>query len=319
MPNEIVEPKVLVLPEEVENPEGGSHYEKYKKDGVYEYPILTNGKKDKTHVTIKYHSGTLYEGGLKHGKCHGDGKYVWKDGGYYVGKFQNGKLNGVGEFKAANGDAYTGNFQDNRYEGDGKYVWADGSCFEGSFMNGQLQSGRYTDTNGNIYFCSYTYDRKGERKNGSVKLLQAAKVEKDDNKSSDTSTQEKHEEKKERMSQKERLEKNGLLNRDATLMTAIRKSVRGAEFKNLYSGSSGKDANCEKRLMSILDFFTNSNSEQMQRIYQSSKLYDSTKGATYVEKLAASTIQSSQEYSKTLRTKGKERQNGADALKGAAR
>lgn len=313
MSQEIEEPKALVLPDEVENPEGGSHYEKYKKDGVYEYSILPNGKKDKTRITIKYNTGAVYEGSLRRGKCHGDGRYAWKDGGYYIGKFQKGKLSGAGEYHSTNGDTYTGNFKNNKYEGNGKYTWADGSNFEGSFKNGQLLSGRYTDASGNVYFCSYTYKRNGERAHGSVKLLQVT------SKSTAPQAKIQQEEHKEKITQKERLEKNGLLNRDATLMTAIRKSVRGGEFKSLYSGAAGKNEENDKRLMSILNFFTNSNAEQMQRIYQSSKLFDEGKGVGYVEKLTQNVIQGSLDFTKQLRERGKERQNSASAAKGAAR
>lgn len=75
MSEKIVEPNVLEEPQEVINPEGGAFYEKYKKDGVYEYALLPNGQKDKSQVKITYHEGAIYEGGLKRGKYFGA---TWK-------------------------------------------------------------------------------------------------------------------------------------------------------------------------------------------------------------------------------------------------
>lgn len=187
-------------------------------------------------------------------------------------------------------------------------MWSDGSKFAGTFKDGQILEGRYTDANGNVYLCHYTYKLNGRRKRGEVKLIELA---------NDGKTEEKKP--SESASKKERLEKSGLLNRDLTMMTAIRKSVRGAEFKELYSGKAGKDEKSEKRLMAILNFFTNSNAEQMHRIFRSSKLYAEEKGQNYISELASGAIKNGQEFAKAIKTQMKNRQKGISAEKGATR
>ncbi len=308
MQEKVMQPGSLQVPQEVENPIGGALYERYKKDGIYEYAKLPNGQKDKGRVKITYHRGTVYEGGLNRGRYAGSGTYAWSDGSYYKGIFKNGKLNGNGTYTAANGDRYEGLFRKNRYEGRGTYMWSDGSKFAGTFKDGQILEGRYTDANGNVYLCHYTYKLNGRRKRGEVKLIELA---------NDGKTEEKKP--SESASKKERLEKSGLLNRDLTMMTAIRKSVRGAEFKELYSGKAGKDEKSEKRLMAILNFFTNSNAEQMHRIFRSSKLYAEEKGQNYISELASGAIKNGQEFAKAIKTQMKNRQKGISAEKGATR
>lgn len=308
MQEKVMQPGSLQEPQEVENPIGGALYERYKKDGIYEYAKLPNGQKDKSRVKITYHRGTVYEGGINRGRYAGSGTYAWSDGSYYKGIFKNGKLNGNGTYTAANGDQYEGLFRKNRYEGRGTYIWSDGSKFAGTFKGGQILEGRYTDANGNVYLCHYTYKLNGRRKRGEVKLIKSANEGKtEEKKPSETA------------SKKERLEKAGLLNRDLTMMTAIRKSVRGAEFKELYSGKAGKDEKSEKRLMAILNFFTNSNAEQMQRIFRSSKLYAEDKGQNYISELASGAIKNGQEFAKAIKTQMKNRQKGINAEKGATR
>ena len=120
MQEKVMQPGSLQEPQEVENPIGGALYERYKKDGVYEYAKLPNGQKDKSRVKITYHRGTVYEGGINRGRYAGSGTYAWSDGSYYKGIFKNGKLNGNGTYTAANGDRYEGLFRKNRYEGRGK-------------------------------------------------------------------------------------------------------------------------------------------------------------------------------------------------------
>lgn len=121
MQEKVMQPGSLQEPQEVENPIGGALYERYKKDGVYEYAKLPNGQKDKSRVKITYHRGTVYEGGINRGRYAGSGTYAWADGSYYKGIFKNGKLNGNGTYTASNGDQYEGLFRKNRYEGRGTY------------------------------------------------------------------------------------------------------------------------------------------------------------------------------------------------------
>ena len=89
MQEKVMQPGSLQEPQEVENPIGGALYERYKKDGVYEYAKLPNGQKDKSRVKITYHRGTVYEGGINRGRYAGSGTYAWSDGSYYKGIFKN--------------------------------------------------------------------------------------------------------------------------------------------------------------------------------------------------------------------------------------
>ncbi len=108
---------------------------------------------------------------------------------------------------------------------------------------------------------------------------------------------------------KELFEKAELFDRDLKVIAAINKSVRGAEI----------DERNEKRFMAILNFFTASNAEQMQRIYYSSKIYDAEKGKAYAADLIGGAIKQGEDFSKQMKTQLKNRQKSASAAKGAAR
>ena len=118
---------------------------------------------------------------------------------------------------------------------------------------------------------------------------------------------------------KELFEKAELFDRDLKVIAAINKSVRGAEFKRIYSGKAEKGERNEKRFMAILNFFTASNAEQMQRIYYSSKIYDAEKGKAYAADLIGGAIKQVEDFSKQMKTQLKNRQKGASSAKGAAR
>ena len=310
MTNNVIEPEQLQSPEELKLPDGGSRYEDYKSDGVYEYALKPNGKKDKSKVKITYDNGDVYDGKLKHGKYDGQGSYYWKDGGIYEGEFEKGALSGTGKYTAIIGDVYEGNFKNNKYEGKGTYTWKDGSTFVGTFKDGQLIDGKYTDVNGNVYKCSYTYNRNGERKSGTIRLVQTVKNQE-------------HKEEAKPTARKKSEKNDGLENKDRTLLTGIRKSKCGDEFKKLNSGAAGKGPEEEKKFMAILNFFSDGNREQMERIYRASKLYDQAKGAEHVTNLIDGAIKGSQSFAAEIagRARNIQRANGNanNAAAGAAR
>ncbi len=311
----LIEPGQMGEPGELLSPETANKIEQYKADGIYEYSLKANGRRDKSRLKISYYEGDVFEGMLRLRKFHGQGKYTWKEGGQYEGNFRRGKLDGKGKYTTAEGDVYEGNFKNNTYHGSGKYTWKDGSSFEGQFKNGRMQNGRYTDADGNVYTCKFKYKLNGERKTAQMQLVKRAapKVE------------EKHEEKKDgaKRNKQPKQNKNGLQSKDSALLTTIRNSAQGNLFKNLYSGASGNDAKSQKDLMAILDFFTNSDAEQMQRIYKSSKIYDASKGPEHLTELVNGAIKNSQTFMSEMiaRTKNKQRENGAGsgAAAGAAR
>ena len=127
-----------------------------------------------------------------------------------------------------------------------------------------------------------------------------------------------HEEKKVEP-KKAKTQKDGLLNKDKTLITAIKKSKRGAEFKNLYSGAAGKSEKSEQDLIAILNFFSNSDADQIQRIFKSSAIYDKTKGDEHVTNMVSGVIKRSKDYGALLKAADKGKQRGDEAAKGASR
>ncbi len=310
MADEVAELSPLEQPGEITVPEAGSKYEKYKADSIYEYALRPNGRRpDKSRAKITYNYGDVYDGALKRGKFNGAGKYIWQGGDVFEGNFKSGKITGKGTFSASNGDVYEGNFKDNKYEGDGKYTWADGRVFEGTFKNGQVSSGRYIDAAGNVYSCKFTYHRNGERKNSTIRLVRFAENNKPSEKKK-TETKSKP---------KTATNKDGLLSKDVKLIAAIKKSKRGAEFKNFYTGATGKNEKAEKGLIAILNFFTNSDAEQMSRIFKTSAIYDKTKGDEHVADMISGVIKRGQDFTSTMRTASKTKQKENSANKGAAK
>lgn len=304
----LIEPGQMGVPGELLSPEKGDRFDIYKDDGVYSFNRKNNGFLDKSHVKISYYAGDIFEGKLKFRKYAGQGKYIWKNGGQYEGNFTRGKLAGQGKYTEANGDVYEGEFKNNKYNGAGKYTWADGSAFEGTFKNGRLISGQFTDVDGNVYSCRCRYRLNGERKNTNMQLIKRAPKK-----------EEEHEKKKSETKAKQpKQNKNGLLSKDTKLITVIRGSARGPQFKNLYSGASGKSEKSEKDLLSILNYFTNSDAEQMQRIFKSSKIYDSSKGQEYLTEMINGTIKKSKNFAIDLSKRAKINQRANNAAAGAA-
>lgn len=306
MANITSELKPLQVPGEVLAPESGSKYEEYRPDGVYAYDLLPNGRPNRDHVKITYNTGDVYDGSLKHGKQSEVGKYYWKDGGIYEGNFKKGILTGTGKYTAANGDVYEGNFKDDKYNGQGKYTWEDGSSFEGTFNDGRILNGKFTDANGSVYNCRFKYKRNGECKNSVMLLVRLAQPKVN------------HEEKKVEP-KKAKVQKDGLLSKDKALIASIKKSKRGAEFKNLYSGAAGNNEKAEKGLIAILNFFSNSDAEQIGRIFKSSNIYDKTKGDEHVTDMISGVIKRSKDFTSSMKATTSTKQKYCSAKKGAAK
>ena len=75
---------------------------------------------------------------------------------------------------------------------------------------------------------------------------------------------------------------------DSEVIDVIRKSKRANEFESLMNGTDlcGDHSRSDLRLMGILAYFTNSNTNQMETIFKQSKLYRPDKGNSYVERTA---------------------------------
>ena len=72
----------------------------------------------------------LYIGEFKDGKKHGQGTYIYYDGGKYVGDWRDNKHHGQGTYTYADGRNYVGEFKDGKKHGQGTYTYADGSIIE---------------------------------------------------------------------------------------------------------------------------------------------------------------------------------------------
>ena len=70
---------------------------------------------------------------------------------------------------------------------------------------------------------------------------------------------------------------------DEELVARIRKTPKGAEFDRLFSGQE-KGEQADARMLHMLAFFTDLNTERMARIYKASALYDPSKGEEYLNR-----------------------------------
>ena len=81
-----------------------------------------------------------YEGDLKDGDRHGNGKMVYDSGNYYEGGFLNNKFHGKsGTYQWADGDKYVGSWKDGERHGFGAFTNADGSVEYSMYESGQAQ------------------------------------------------------------------------------------------------------------------------------------------------------------------------------------
>ncbi|MGH1353450.1 MAG: MORN repeat-containing protein [Thalassovita sp.] len=78
-----------------------------------------------------------YEGTLKDGRFHGQGRLSYRDGSFYAGTWVAGKLQGQGEHLDALGNRYEGPFVNGQPDGEGVYRAAAGWTYTGTFKNGK--------------------------------------------------------------------------------------------------------------------------------------------------------------------------------------
>ena len=104
---------------------------------------------------------TTYKGNFKEGRMHGDGEYVWKDGGSYKGFFRDGFFEGIGERTYESGAIYKGHFKYDKPHGEGTMTYANGSFFKGLWQfENKHGDGLYKDNKG--------YSHEGKYKFGSA-------------------------------------------------------------------------------------------------------------------------------------------------------
>ena len=84
---------------------------------IFPFPIsASQGKTNAEEKRIEYKNGDYYEGELKKGKPHGEGKYVWRSGAWYFGDFKKGVIHG-----------------------SGIYTWPDGSSCNADWKKGKIE------------------------------------------------------------------------------------------------------------------------------------------------------------------------------------
>ncbi|MCF0114660.1 MAG: hypothetical protein HUJ56_04850, partial [Erysipelotrichaceae bacterium] len=120
-----------------------------------------------------YPNGDLYEGELKEGKPHGEGKIIYaKQGWIYEGQFLDGKPHGIGvvirrgkRYKVTfkNGIPFNKRNDDRSFEegwgilpfviGSGRILYSDGSTYKGRLNGGKPHGqGKFIGANGTAYY-----------------------------------------------------------------------------------------------------------------------------------------------------------------------
>ncbi|MFP1679650.1 C13 family peptidase [Alloalcanivorax sp. C16-2] len=88
--------------------------------------------------------GSVYEGGLRDDRFHGEGKLTWPDGRVYQGQFVDGVIQGQGRYQYADGCVHEGAFENGLANGEGRYACDDGTVYEGTFAAGDPLRGKAT-------------------------------------------------------------------------------------------------------------------------------------------------------------------------------
>lgn len=93
-----------------------------------------------------------YDGDWKHGKMHGMGTYLFRDGCTYEGEFEDNHPHGYGTTSYPDGQEYKGDWVKGRYEGKGVTNFCGGSKYEGEFIFGRRHGkGKLTFPSGLYY------------------------------------------------------------------------------------------------------------------------------------------------------------------------
>lgn len=83
-------------------------------------------------------NGGIYQGDLKDGQLHGQGKLTWANGDYYEGQFADGLFSGQGVLVSTNGLRFEGEFKAGRFHGKGK-LETDNFSYEGEFVADRME------------------------------------------------------------------------------------------------------------------------------------------------------------------------------------
>eukprot|EP00831_Metopus_contortus_P081527 TRINITY_DN8593_c0_g1_i4.p1 TRINITY_DN8593_c0_g1~~TRINITY_DN8593_c0_g1_i4.p1 ORF type:complete len:319 (-),score=46.04 TRINITY_DN8593_c0_g1_i4:16-972(-) len=133
-----------------------SKLREYKGITVYEDGSILEAEYDKGIIVNKcrkiFANIDVYEGEMRDGLFHGEGKYSKADGSSLTVKWENGLPHGVGEEKSEDGTTYQGAFSRGIKSGFGKLIFPDGTEYEGNFLEGRPHGkGSITKPNGERY------------------------------------------------------------------------------------------------------------------------------------------------------------------------
>lgn len=124
---------------------------------TYDYEgEIRNGKPHgQGRATYKTGTVTYYDGAWRNGVRHGRGKMVWDDGDQYDGAWDNGSRTGRGTYKWASGGRYTGEWLEAKMHGTGKYTWKDGDTYDGEWNDNMMEgTGTFTVIDGTVANCA---------------------------------------------------------------------------------------------------------------------------------------------------------------------
>ncbi len=99
-----------------------------------------------TTTTLKYKSGTIYDGEVVNNVPNGKGKMTFTSGSVYEGDFVNGKYEGKGKYIFNNGDIYEGGFVNGKRSGKGKFTFTSGKVQEGDWEDDKFINGEKAPT-----------------------------------------------------------------------------------------------------------------------------------------------------------------------------
>ncbi|WP_028670446.1 C13 family peptidase [Saccharospirillum impatiens] len=136
-----------VLAASLTTPDGGA-YEGDVKNGL----LHGNGR-------IDWPDGTYYSGAFRNGLKHGEGTQSLLDGRIYQGQYKNGQwVDGVLHFP--NGQTYDGDFVRQRFEGKGTLTFGNRTVYEGEFRAGKMEGeGRMSTADSTVYEGTFNADR----------------------------------------------------------------------------------------------------------------------------------------------------------------
>lgn len=89
---------------------------------------------------FKFSDGSMYEGGIDHGRYSGPGIFQDVDRSRYEGEWVAGHREGQGRATYTLGGSYDGHWHADRYDGQGTIVYVGGRTYTGQFRDGRVAS-----------------------------------------------------------------------------------------------------------------------------------------------------------------------------------